>query len=133
MQFGHTEIESGTATAPGSVVLVGTALGVAVLTCVHLDWAPFVQNPTEPDQLVALLAGALLLGVSLPVWAIKALYLLGRERRWSWKVVVVPVIVLAGLVTGSVFEPAGIDSARADPESRRGSVVQDVRLGCAGC
>ncbi|MEV0106537.1 hypothetical protein AB0H42_09380 [Nocardia sp. NPDC050799] len=113
-QLGHTEVERGTATAPGSVVLAGTALGVAVLMCVHLDWAPFVQNLTGPDQLVALLAGGLLLGVSLLVWAIKTLYLLGREHRWSWKIAVVPVIVLAGLVAGSVFQPAGFDSARPE-------------------
>ncbi|MFI6309880.1 hypothetical protein ACIBEK_07060 [Nocardia fusca] len=69
---------------------------------------------TGPDQLVALGVGGLLLGVSLLVWVIKTLYLLGGERRWSWKVAVVPVVVLAGLVAGSVFQPAGFDSAREE-------------------
>ncbi|MBF6228856.1 DUF1109 domain-containing protein [Nocardia abscessus] len=84
--------------------------------CVHLDWVPFVQNSTGPDQLVGLLIGGLLLSVCLLVWAVKTLYLLGREHRWSWKVAAVPVVVLAGLVTGSIFRPASFDSARPEME-----------------
>ncbi|MBF6340724.1 hypothetical protein IU450_33245 [Nocardia abscessus] len=114
MRDGHTEGGQDTTTAPGFAVLTGTVLGVAVLLCVHLDWAPFVQNPTGPDQLVGLLIGGLLLSVCLLVWAIKTLYLLGRARRWSWKVAAVPVVVLAGLVTGLVLRPASFDSAQED-------------------
>ncbi|MEU4838948.1 hypothetical protein [Nocardia testacea] len=82
---------------------------------------------TGPDQLVALLAGGLLLGVSLLVWAIKTLYLLGRERRWSWKIAVVPVIVLAGLAAGSVFQPAGFDSARAEMDKVATEMLRENR------
>lgn len=81
-------------------MLTVTVLGVAVLLCVHLEWSPFVGDLTVPDQLVGLVVGGILLSVSLPVWAIKTLYLVGRERRWSWKVVAVPVVVLAGLIAG---------------------------------
>lgn len=113
---GQTEGGRYTATAPGSAVLTGTVLGVVVLLCVHLDWAPFVRNSTGPDQLVGLVAGGILLGVSLLVWAIKTLYLLGREQGWSWKVAAVPVVVLAGLVAGLVSQPANFDSARPEME-----------------
>ncbi|MEV6324791.1 hypothetical protein AB0M45_26935 [Nocardia sp. NPDC051787] len=104
------------ATAPGAAVVTGTVLGVVVLLCAHLDWAPFVGNSTGPDQLVGLVAGGILLGVSLLVWAIKSLYLLGRQRRWSWKVAAVPVVVLAGLVAGLAFQPGSFDSARPEME-----------------
>lgn len=116
--FGMLRLASSedTATAPGSAVLTGTVLGVVVLLCVHLDWAPFVRNLTGPDQLVGLVAGGILLGFSLLAWAIKTLYLLGREHRWSWKVAAVPVVVLAGLVAGLVFQPASFDSARPEME-----------------
>ncbi|MET8871327.1 hypothetical protein [Nocardia sp. NPDC004604] len=62
------------------------------------------------------MAGGILLGVSLLVWAIKTLYLLGREQGWSWKVAAVPVVVLAGLVAGLVSQPANFDSARPEME-----------------
>lgn len=88
------------ATPPGAAVLAGTALGVVILLCVRLDRAPFVGRPTGPDQLVGLVFGGFLLSVCLLMWSIKTLYLVGRERRWSWKVVAVPVVVLAGLAAG---------------------------------
>ncbi|MGW4768207.1 hypothetical protein ACWEO2_09200 [Nocardia sp. NPDC004278] len=137
MHDGQTEGGPDTATAPGSAVLTGTVLGVVVLLCVHLDWAPFVGNSTGPDQLVGLVAGGILLGVSLLVWAIKTLYLLGREQGWSWKVAAVPVVVLAGLVAGLVSQPANFDSARPEMEmvavemlhEDRPNTRQDLSLG----
>lgn len=107
--------------------LTGAVLGVVVLMCVHLDWAPFVRNMTGPDQLLALVAGGILLGVCLLVWAIKSLHLLGSERRWSWKVAAVPVVVLAGLVAGMVFQPAGFDSARPEMEKVAVEMLREDR------
>ncbi|MEV4126766.1 hypothetical protein [Nocardia sp. NPDC049707] len=104
------------ATAPGSLILTGTVVGVGFLLCVYHDRAPFVGNSTGPDRLVVLVIGGILLGVSLLGWAIKTLYLLGREHRWSWKVAAVPVVVLAGLVTGLIFRPASFGSARPEME-----------------
>ncbi|MFI6954342.1 DUF1109 domain-containing protein [Nocardia sp. NPDC050408] len=113
---GQSDGGQGAATAPGSIVLTGAIVGVAFLLCVHLDWAPFVGNLTGPDQLVVLVIGGVLLGVSLLRWAIKTLYLLGREHRWSWKVAAVPLIVVAGLVAGLILRPASFGSARAEME-----------------
>ncbi|WP_281876729.1 hypothetical protein [Nocardia sputorum] len=93
-----------------------------MLLCVHLEWSPFVGDPTVPDQLVGLVIGGILLSVSLPVWAIKTLYLVGRERRWSWKVVAVPVVVLAGLIAGLLLHPAGSHST---PPEIATSTAQD--------
>lgn len=98
------------------MVLTGTVVGVVLFLCVHLDRAPFVGNMTGPDRLVVLVTGGILLGVSLLGWAIKTLYLLGRERRWSWKVAAVPVVVVAGLVAGLIFRPASFGAARPEME-----------------
>ncbi|MGQ4597369.1 hypothetical protein [Nocardia sp. R6R-6] len=89
---------------------------MAALLCVHFEWAPLIGNSTGPDQFVGLVIGGMLLGGSLLVWAIKTLYLLGRERRWSWKVAAVPAVVLAGLLAGLVFRPGSFDSARPEME-----------------
>ncbi|MFQ6331132.1 hypothetical protein ACLMAL_34045 [Nocardia sp. CWNU-33] len=108
----QTELEQDAATAPGFAVLTSAALGVAVLLCVHFDRAPFIGNSTDADQFVGLVIGGILLGTSLLVWAIKTLYLVGREHRWSWKVAAVPAVALAGMVAGMAFRPDGFDSAR---------------------
>ncbi|GAB2676053.1 hypothetical protein [Nocardia goodfellowii] len=89
-----------TATAPGLAVSIGALAGVLILLCVRLDRAPWGGHLTNPDQLVWLLIGVPVLGVSLLTWAIKTLYVVGRERRWSWKIAGAPLIVLAGLVAG---------------------------------
>lgn len=127
MRDGQTVAGQHTATAPGFAVLTGTVLGVVVLLCVHLDWAPFVENSTGPDRLVGLVTGGILLGVVLLVWAIKTLYLLGREHRWSWKVAAVPVVVLAGLVAGWVFQPASFDDARPEMEQVAAEMLREDR------
>lgn len=108
-----------------------------VLLCVHLDWAPFVKNLAGPDRLVGLVIGGLLLSGCLLVWAIKTLYLLGREHRWSWKVAAVPMVMFAGLAAGLVFQPASFGSARPDMEEVAVEMLredgpntrQDLRLG----
>jgi hypothetical protein len=97
---------------PGLVVLATALIGVAVLLFVHIDRIPFVGGSTGPDQLIGLLVGTVLLGPGLVVWAIKTLYLVGRERRWSWKVTAVPAVAVAGIVLGLVFRPADFESAR---------------------
>ncbi|MGK8559358.1 hypothetical protein [Nocardia gipuzkoensis] len=95
------------ATAPGFAVLMSSVLGVAAMLSVYFDRAPLIGSLTSADQLVWLVIGGIVLSVSLLVWAIKTLYLVGREHRWSWKVIAVPTVVLAGLVAGLVFRPAG--------------------------
>ncbi|MBF6300271.1 hypothetical protein IU459_22380 [Nocardia amamiensis] len=104
------------ATAPGFAVLMSSVLGVAAMLCVHFDRAPLIGSLTSADQLIWLVIGGIVLSVSLLVWAIKTLYLVGREHRWSWKVIAVPTVVLAGLVAGLVFRPAGFDSERQGME-----------------
>lgn len=102
---------------------------MAVLLCVHFDWAPFVRNSTGPDQLIGMLSGGILVGASLLVWAIKSLYLLGREHRWSWKVAAVPAVALAGLVAGLVTQPASFDSARPEMEEVAVEMLREDGLG----
>ncbi|MFE7797633.1 DUF1109 domain-containing protein [Nocardia sp. NPDC057440] len=108
----QTELGQDAATAPGFAVLTSAALGVAVLLCVHVGWAPFIGDSTGADQFAGLVIGGIVLSTSLLVWAIKTLYLVGREHRWSWKVAAAPAIVLAGVVAGMVFRPDGFDAAR---------------------
>ncbi|MGW4845539.1 hypothetical protein [Nocardia brasiliensis] len=90
------------ATAPGAAVLAGTVLGVAILLCVRLGRVPFAGALTDPDQLVGIVLGGVLLGVCLLIWAIKTLYVVGRQRQWSWRIVAVPVVVFAGAAAGLV-------------------------------
>lgn len=95
---------------------MSSVLGVAALLCVHFDRAPLIGSLTVADQLIWLVIGGIVLSVSLLVWAIKTLYLVGREHRWSWKVTAVPAVVLVGLVAGLVCRPASFDSERAEGE-----------------
>ncbi|MEV6275168.1 hypothetical protein [Nocardia sp. NPDC051832] len=91
-----------TATAPGRATLAGTFVAVVVLLFAHLGTAPGVGDLTGPDQLLGLVAGGLVLSISLSVWAIKTLYLVGRERRWSWQIASAPAVVFTGLVAGLI-------------------------------
>ncbi len=88
--------------------------------CVHFDRTPVIGSLTLADQLICLVIGGIVLSASLLVWAIKTLYLVGREHRWSWKVIAVPAVVLAGVVAGLMFRPASFDSER--PEMEEGAV-----------
>ncbi|GAA5093646.1 hypothetical protein [Nocardia iowensis] len=100
------------------MVFTCALIGIALFLCVHFDRIPFVGDLTGPDQLLTLVIGAMLLTGSLAVWAIKTLYVVGREQRWSWKIAAVPVAVLAALIVGWAVEPAGFDSARQSMEAR---------------
>ncbi|MFQ6395858.1 hypothetical protein ACLMAJ_20620 [Nocardia sp. KC 131] len=109
MSVSHTD---NAAEPPGPVVLAMALIGVAALLFVRIDHIPFVGGLTGPDQLIGLLVGTVLLGPGLVVWAIKTLYLVGREGRWSWKVTAVPAVAVTGIVLGLVLRPADFESAR---------------------
>ncbi|MGW5513206.1 DUF1109 domain-containing protein [Nocardia africana] len=81
---------------PGSIATAGVVFSVAVLVCVYYDWWPSRFGSMRwADPLLAAAGALVLLAVAGLVWMIRTLYLLGRDRRWSWWVLPVPLTVLA--------------------------------------
>ncbi|PPJ20146.1 DUF1109 domain-containing protein [Nocardia nova] len=135
---------------PGSITTVVAVLAVAVLVCLHYGWWPSRFGSMRwADPLLAGAAALVLLGIAGLLWAIRTLYLLGRDRRWSWWVLPVPLTVLAaGLMvilaprttfdeTRPEFERvarellAGPDTVRSDVEVGRFDIAY-ARVGPAG-
>ncbi|MFF0455424.1 DUF1109 domain-containing protein [Nocardia africana] len=81
---------------PGSIATAGVVFSVAVLVCLYYDWWPSRFGSMRwADPLLAAAGALVLLAVAGLVWMIRTLYLLGRDRRWSWWVLPVPLTVLA--------------------------------------
>lgn len=127
---------AGRAKPPGPIVLAVTVVAVAVLVFLVADWWPGTRNLTDADRLFYGGFSALVLLITGLVWAIKTLYVLGRDHRWSWWIAAGPAAVAFGAVTAWVLPVPGFDSARTefdayvaampdDPRFR----VEDVRLG----
>ncbi|MFD4294516.1 DUF1109 domain-containing protein [Rhodococcus sp. NPDC058532] len=124
------------ASPPGPVVLAVTVAAVAALTVLLADWWPGTRNLTDADRFFFGAPILLVLLVTGLVWAIKTLYVVGRDRRWSRWILAAPAAVLAGGLLLSVLPVADFESARADldayvaampddPEHR----AEDVRIG----
>lgn len=79
---------------PGPVILALTAVIVAVWLCQHYKFwpSPFGRHTWADPLLAAAAAGATFL-VLTTVWAIKTLYVVGRDRRWSWWILPAPTLV----------------------------------------
>ncbi|MGW0175748.1 DUF1109 domain-containing protein [Rhodococcus sp. NPDC003322] len=98
---------------PGPIVLAVTVVAVAVLVFLFADWWPGTRNLTVADRLFFGGVTVLVLLVTGLVWAIKTLYLVGRDHRWSWWIAAAPAVVAVGAVIAWLLPVADFDSARA--------------------
>ena len=81
---------------PGPILLTFVTVAAAVWVCVKRNFwpSPFGAH-TWLDPLLAHLVVLAVLAVTGLIWAIRTLYVLGRDRRWSWWVVPAPIVVLS--------------------------------------
>ncbi|MFC8043402.1 DUF1109 domain-containing protein [Nocardia sp. NPDC057353] len=90
---------------------------VAVLLCARYDWWPSRYGTLpRPDPLLCAAVALVLLAGVLTQWAIRALYVVGRDRRWSWWVAPIPAVVVAASVLTVILPPPGFDDLRGEFE-----------------
>jgi hypothetical protein len=98
---------------PKLVVAVLSATLSAGVVFAMVDWWPGKGHQVDEftNGLLALLFGVLLLIVGL-VWAIKSLYVVGRDRRWSWWIAPAPTVVVLAAVAVLMFPGPSFHSSR---------------------
>ena len=76
---------------PGRLLTAVTLVLAVGITFAAVDWWPGASRGVDAftNGLILIGLGGLLLVVGL-VWAIKTLYVVGRDRRWSWSIVAMP-------------------------------------------
>lgn len=121
---------------PGPIVLGVTVAAVAVLVLLFADWWPGSRNLTVADRLFFGGITAVVLLVTGLVWAIKTLYVVGRDRRWSWWIVASPAVVVVGALIYWALPVPDFDSARKEFDAYVAAMpdepdflAEDVRLG----
>lgn len=103
--------------APGRVLAAVAGVAVGVLMCIHYDWWPSrFGNQRWADPLLFGGAALLVLAVAGFVWAIRVLYFVGRDRRWSWWILAAPTVVLTGLASALLVPPPSFDDLRPEFE-----------------
>ncbi|OZF26006.1 DUF1109 domain-containing protein [Rhodococcus sp. 14-2483-1-2] len=109
---------------PGPILLTFVTAAVAVWVCVKRNWwpSPFGAH-TWADPLLAHLLVLVGLAVTGLVWAIRTLYVLGRDRRWSWWILPAPVLVLAAFA----FVVWGPSTTFLDKRSEFEAIAVDIR------
>lgn len=102
---------------PGPRLLAAACAALAVLLCVRYDWWPSRYGTLpRPDPLLCAAVALVLLAGVLTLWAIRALYVVGRDRRWSWWVAPIPAVVVAASVLTVILPPPGFDDLRTEFE-----------------
>ncbi|WP_107984290.1 DUF1109 domain-containing protein [Rhodococcus sp. OK519] len=102
---------------PGPIVAILTALPVGLLFCLHYGLWPSRFGSFQWAEPFLFFAGALLaLGVLGLVWAIRTLIFVVEERRWSWWILLAPLIVLGAVVLGAAVPPTPFDEMRPEFE-----------------
>lgn len=88
--------EPSLAKPPGPILLTIVTVAVAVWVCVKRNFwpSPFGAH-TWLDPLLAHLVVLAVLAVTGLIWAIRTLYVLGRDQRWSWWILPAPIVVLS--------------------------------------
>lgn len=109
---------------PGPILLVFVTVAVAVWVCVKRNWwpSPFGAR-TWADPLLVHLVVLGVLAVAGLVWAIRTLYVLGRDRRWSWWVLPAPIVVAAAFT----FVVWGPSATFLDKCSEFEAIAVDIR------
>ncbi len=92
---------------PGPILLAFTVVPLIALVCRHYGWwpSPFGDFRWFDPLLVSAAALLTLIVVGL-VWAVRTLYVLGQDRRWSWWILPSPVAVIAAVAAVLLMPPA---------------------------
>lgn len=124
------------ASPPGPVLLGVTVAAVAALVFLLADWWPGASNLTDADRLFFGVPVVLVLLVTGLVWAIKTLYVVGRDRRWSRWILAAPAVVIAGMLLAAALPVPDFESARVDLDAYVAAMpddlgfrAEDVRVG----
>ncbi|CCQ14622.1 putative uncharacterized protein [Rhodococcus sp. AW25M09] len=100
---------------PGPILLAFVTVAVIVWVCVDRNWwpSPF-GSYAWLDPLLAAIVCVLVFLVTGLIWAIRTLYVLGRDQRWSWWVVPAPAVVLAGLAFLALMPSTSLLDVRSE-------------------
>jgi len=120
----HLTGERTRAKPPGPILLVFVTFAVAIWVCVKRNWwpSPFGGH-TWADPLLAHVLVLGVLAVAGLVWAIRTLYVLGRDRRWSWWILPAPVLVAAAFT----FVVWGPSTTFLDKRTEFEAIAVDIR------
>lgn len=113
-------------TPPGPVLLLFVIAGLTVLVCLRYDWWParFTSGQWW-DGLIWAVGALITLAVCGVIWAFRTLYLVGRERRWSWWVVPVPAVVAATVVLTQLIQPQSFLDVRHEFEAVAAEMIAE--------
>ncbi|MCZ4505396.1 DUF1109 domain-containing protein [Rhodococcus ruber] len=122
---------------PGPIVAQLSVLLCIAIVFALLDWWPGQGRTVDAftNTVVVLVFGVLLVVVAL-VWAVKSLYVIGRDRRWSWWIAPAPIAVVVALAAVLLVPSPSFESSRSDFDlavrtvlSSPEPAVFDVRVG----
>ncbi|MGW6374541.1 DUF1109 domain-containing protein [Rhodococcus sp. NPDC055112] len=119
------------------IVLAMTVLSIAVLLCIHYDWQPArYGNLTGADQFFYGAPALLVLALAGLIWAIRTLFVVGEDWRWSWWILAAPGVVIVAVLVGMLWPPMTFDDPRPEFEriarqllAEPGSQLVDIEIG----
>jgi hypothetical protein len=102
---------------PGPIHLALTAVSLLILVCIYYDWWPSRYGTSSWADPMLFGAAALLILAALGlVWAVKTLYVIGQDRRWSWWIAAAPAVLLVAVATVMLAPRPSFDDTRAEFE-----------------
>ena len=102
---------------PGPIHLAFTVVPILILVCIYYDWWPSRYGRSSwADPLLFGAASLLTLAVVGLVWAIRTLYVVGEDRRWSWWTVPAPAVALVAVATMILVPRPSFDDTRSEFE-----------------
>lgn len=123
---------------PGTLTAVCTLVLSLGIVFAVIDWWPGIGHRVDKlTNLLILLALSGMLLITGTVWAVQTFGIVRQERRWSWSVMVTPIIVLTALVIAVLIPAPSFQSARDDfemavrnlPDTPESTSVTDVHVG----
>ncbi|MDV8007771.1 DUF1109 domain-containing protein [Rhodococcus sp. IEGM 1318] len=122
---------------PGPILLAFTVIPLVALIREHYGWwpSPFGEFRWLDPILVSAVALLISSVVGL-VWAIRTLYVLGQDRRWSWWILPSPVAIIAVVAAVLLMPPATFLDKSGEFETiaialleQPGSTLEELEIG----
>lgn len=88
-------------------------ISMLLLLCVRYDWSPIGKNLDDGGKFELILVSAIILLPSALAWLLRTCVFLGRERVWSWKILLAPALVLLATVFAVVPGPTTFEDERS--------------------